>query len=90
MPTGTMRKAKIEDFNKQRIARTISIDKNENKPKTTENTELKKENVADDELPKAMQRNIKIENAEEISVDRTNDILNQINQYLDQEKKKMQ
>ena len=42
------------------------------------------------DIPKALKQNkIKIENKEEISTERTQDILNQINQYLNEEKKKM-
>ncbi len=42
-----------------------------------------------DEMPRALQNKIKIENKEEISTEKTQEILNQINQYLDEEKKKM-
>ena len=42
-----------------------------------------------DEIPTALQNKIKIENKEEISTEKTQEILNQINQYLDGEKKKM-
>lgn len=42
-----------------------------------------------DEIPTALQNKIKIENKEEISTEKTQEILNQINQYLDEEKKKM-
>ena len=41
------------------------------------------------EKPKALQREIQIENKEEVSLDKTTEILNQINQYLDEEKKKL-
>ena len=41
------------------------------------------------DIPKALKRNIKIENSEEVSLDKTTEILNQINQYLDEEKKKL-
>lgn len=42
-----------------------------------------------DELPKALNNKIKIKNSEEVSMDKTTEILNQINQYLDEEKKKL-
>ena len=42
-----------------------------------------------EEAPKALQRDIHIENTEEITIDKTNDILKQINEYLDQEKTKL-
>ena len=41
------------------------------------------------DIPKALKRNIKIENSEEVSLDKTAEILSQINQYLDEEKKKL-
>ena len=51
----------------------------------------KKENAVRnlDEMPKALKREIKVENGEGISIDKTNDILKQINEYLDQEKTKL-
>lgn len=59
--------------------------------------EMPKENLLKSEInneinetPKALQNNIKIENAEEISLEKTNDILKQINEYLDKEKKKLE
>lgn len=39
-----------------------------------------------EEMPKALQNNINIENKEEVSEKKTAEILNQINQYLDEEK----
>ncbi len=50
--------------------------------------DTKKEN-SDLEKPKALQRNIKIENADKVSMEKTTEILNQMNQYLDEEKKKL-
>ena len=51
------------------------------------NKELEKEDL---EVPKALKNNLKKENAqEEVTLDRTTEILNQINQYLDEEKKKL-
>lgn len=38
---------------------------------------------------KTLQRDIKIENKEKVSLEKTTDILNQINEYLDEEKKKL-
>lgn len=77
---------KIEDANKQRAARTIAMDKKEIRP-TQSNTTRKVEEAT--ELPKAMKKNINIEKKEEITLERTNDILKQINEYLDQEKKNL-
>ena len=42
-----------------------------------------------EELPKALQRNIQIENTNGVSIEKTTEILNQMNQYLDEEKKKL-
>ena len=50
-----------------------------------QNTKMNNE----EELPKALTNKIKIENPEEVSIDKTTEILNQINQYLDEEKKKL-
>ena len=52
-----------------------------------EEKEEKNEEVL--EIPKALQGNIKIENSHGISEDKTNDILKQINEYLDNEKKNL-
>ena len=60
-------------------------DVTELKTKETKITDNKETN----ELPKALKRNIKIENAEEVSEEKTKQILEQMNQYLDQEKKKL-
>lgn len=61
-----------------------------NNSKTTKDTTQKaksKKRVTkvEDEIPKALKK----DNMEEISLDRTNDILKQINEYLDEEKKKI-
>ncbi len=77
---------KVEEENLQKIAKTIDIDtKGKKAQKST-----KPVNLNENELPKAMSSNKeKLEaNSKEIQIDRTNDILKQINQYLDEEKKK--
>lgn len=51
----------------------------------SENKDIQK-NI--DEMPKALQSKIKIENKSEVSKEKTTEILNQINQYLDEEKNK--
>ena len=43
-------------------------------------------NLDELEKPKALQRKIQVENNREVSVEKTSDILNQINEYLDKEK----
>lgn len=45
--------------------------------------------VTENEQPKALQNKIKIDNSEKVSVEKTTDILNQINAYLDEEKKNL-
>lgn len=67
---------------KQRAARTIAMDKREKKIVKNENTTL----IGKEDLPKAIKRE---ENIEKLSLERTNDILKQINQYIDQEKKNL-
>ena len=57
----------------------------EEKIKEPKELETKENN----ELPKALKRNVKIENAQEVSEEKTRQILEQMNQYLDQEKKKL-
>ena len=42
-----------------------------------------------EEQPKSLENNIKIESSENISLEKTTDILNQINAYLDEEKKNL-
>lgn len=84
------RSASSRSSNSQMYNRTSNLLKNNNQGpvKKTENS-----NIADSSLrkeePKTLNRDIKIENKEEISIEKTNDILNQINQYLDEEKKKL-
>ena len=42
-----------------------------------------------EEQPKSLQNKIKIENSGDVSIEKTTDILNQINAYLDEEKKNL-
>ena len=48
-----------------------------------------KNNVGNENKSNAMQRKINIENKDDISLEKTTDILNQINEYLDKEKKNL-
>ena len=70
----------------------------ENKKKTVEERivnedEKIEKNITEEdkelEMPKTLKRNIQIENAEKISLEKTAEILSQMNQYLDEEKKKL-
>ena len=82
--TRTAKRASKEMYN--RASNIIEKrDVTELKTKETKITDNKETN----ELPKALKRNIKIENAEEVSEEKTKQILEQMNQYLDQEKKKL-
>lgn len=56
--------------------------------KQIERTQSESKNIQQniEEMPKALQNNINIENKEEVSEQKTAEILNQINQYLDEEK----
>ena len=56
---------------------------------TNNNKSRKKINEKELKNVKTLQKNIKVEHREEVSLERTTDILNQINQYLDEEKKKL-
>ena len=49
----------------------------------------RRQRVNDNEQPKALQNKIKIDHSEEVSSERTADILNQINAYLDKEKESL-
>ena len=49
----------------------------------------RRQRVNDNEQPKALQNKIKIDHSEEVSSERTVDILNQINAYLDKEKESL-
>jgi len=81
--TEANRRSRAEQMNKQRTARTTTAtDKKEAKPIKTETKRI----VEKEELPRAIRKEQKIQ---EISLDRTNDILKQINEYLDKEKKNL-
>lgn len=48
-----------------------------------------RQKVNEIEQPKSLENNIKIENPNDVSIEKTTDILNQINAYLDEEKKNL-
>ena len=61
-------------------------------PKQNSISNTQRENQTVDipeETPKALKRDLHIENKEDITIEKTNDILKQINEYLDQEKTKL-
>ena len=84
------RSASSRSYSSQMYNRTSNLLKNNNQGpvKKTENSNIAGSSLRKEE-PKTLNREIKIENKEEISIEKTNDILNQINQYLDEEKKKL-
>lgn len=84
------RSASSRSSSSQMYNRTSNLLKNNNQGpvKKTENSNRTDSSLRKEE-PKTLNRDIKIENKEEISIEKTNDILNQINQYLDEEKKKL-
>ena len=57
---------------------------------TNSGLENKNKNVNQDSNKEDLQRNIKVNTSSEISLERTNDILKQINDYIDKEKKNLQ
>ena len=59
----------------------------ENPQANRKNQEMR--NNRDEERPKALQNKIKLESQGEVSIEKTTDILNQINEYLDKEKKNL-
>ena len=59
----------------------------ENPQVNRKNQEMR--NNRDEERPKALQNKIKLESQGEVSIEKTTDILNQINEYLDKEKKNL-
>ena len=67
------------------------IEKSEKEEKKLDNTteEIQKENEEEQDTLETLTNNIKIEKNEDVPLDKTTDILNQINQYLDEEKKKL-
>ena len=75
---------------RENVARKEMNQSQNNRVQNDEKTKSVIENEeANNDIPKALKRNIKIENSEEVSLDKTTEILNQINQYLDEEKKKL-
>ena len=61
----------------------------ENKKNTVKGKTTNEDKNLENEEPQTLQRNIKIEKAEEVSLEKTAKILSQMNQYLNEEKKKL-
>lgn len=78
--------------NREIYNRASNIVQQSNGRMNNENTnhiQQQKEVTQNQDLPKALKFNIKNDNQEEVSVEKTAEILKQINQYLDEEKKKL-
>lgn len=69
--------------------RDYTKEKNGNSDNGSKNNTNINQNVSDDVLPNSLQNKIKIENNGDVSVEKTAEILEQINKYLDEEKKKL-
>ena len=67
------------------------IEKSEKEEKKVDNIteEIQKENEEEQDTLETLTNNIKIEKNEEVPLDKTTEILNQIHKYLDEEKKKL-
>ena len=77
----------IEPRNRNEEAESDNVENTKNDIFEQTAVEEKIEKI--NEEPETLQNNIKVENTEEITLEKTTDILNQINQYLDEEKKKL-
>ena len=82
--------SKTEQMNRQKISENVTTTKKQGTAKKKAVT-VEKQNrpTSNEELPKAIKKKIDVENVQEITINRTNDILKQINQYLEQEKKNL-
>ena len=99
----TKRISKKKNKNNREIyQRTASMiePRNRNEEAESDNVENTKSNIFEqtaveekiekiNEESETLENKIKVENTEEITLEKTTDILNQINQYLDEEKKKL-
>ena len=81
------KKIGIEEM-KKRIKPELNKNSTISENRTTEDLKNNTQNI-DNDTPKALQKNIKIENKDEVSLEKANDILKQINEYLDKEKKNL-
>ena len=86
---------KVEEMKRRVRPENLQVTKQAPEIQKTNSLENKKETKAenenkhDEELPQGLQNKINIKNEGEAPLDKTTDILNQINEYLDQEKKKL-
>ena len=71
-----------EDLSREIKKETVKNNKNAN-------LEKMKSNYTNVDKYQSLKNDLKVENKEEISMDKANDILKQINEYLDEEKKKL-
>ena len=90
MPRTTSKRSNREMYNRASnlMAQSSRTSNNEIGQKNV-SKEKNLENNVQNEMPKSLQSRINVETKEEISIEKTQEILDQINQYLDEEKKKM-
>jgi len=82
--------SKTEQMNRQKISENVTATKKQGTAKKrTVTVEKQNKPTANEELPKAIKKKVEVEKAQEITIDKTNDILKQVNQYLEQEKKNL-
>ena len=92
MRTKTSRPAPNRSTNVQNRMENMKRRVRPDNPQTIRNNQEKRENIhkgREEEQPKALQSKIKIEDTGDVSLEKTTDILNQINAYLDEEKKNL-
>ena len=77
----------IEPRNRNEEAESDNVENTKNDIFEQTAVEEKIENIKEES--ETLENKIKVENTEEITLEKTTDILNQINQYLDEEKKKL-
>ena len=71
------------------IKKSSNNNHNNNSHSQNMNSRLENRRVSENRNSDELKRNIKINNSSEISLERTNDILKQINEYIDNEKKNL-
>ncbi len=87
------RKVRTSPMNMNSAVRQNKVDQMKRRvrpenPQSTRNAR-EQQRKSEDQKPKALQNKMNIENSEGVSLEKTTDILNQINEYLDKEKKNL-
>ena len=100
IPSNITRVSKRPEERREELKRKVRPANIPNATRTAEREFPKQNNISNiqienqtvdipEETPKALKRDLHIENKEDITIEKTNDILKQINEYLDQEKTKL-